>query len=242
MNSEKPRLAGVGIIGGMADLMSPDQVAQLSELFQAPYLDSFGSTETGLPPATGGLIPIGAAPEKLLKKQTCYCEVKLVDGADQEVPDGLPGEVAIRGPTIFSGYVGDTEANDFSFRGGWYHMGDVMIRSAHDASLEFVDRLKYLIKSGGENIYPAELERVILADSRVDEVSVVRKADPKWGEVPVAFVARNDDSLTEQTLVDLCAKSLARYKLPNAVRFIRMDEFPRGSTGKVKREELEKRL
>lgn len=242
MKSETVQLAGVGIIGGMPDLISPDQVAQLSELFQAPYLDSFGSTETGLPPATGALIPIGEAPEKLLKKQTGFCEVKLVDTSDQEVPDGHPGEVAIRGPTLFSGYVGDECANEYSFRGGWYHMGDVMIRSPEDWSLEFVDRLKYLIKSGGENIYPAELERVIIRDSRVDEVSVVRKADPKWGEVAVAFVARNDSSLTEQSLIDFCSKSLARYKLPKSVNFIPIDDFPRGSTGKVKREELEQRL
>jgi fatty-acyl-CoA synthase len=239
MNLARPTLAGVGIVGGMADLISPDQVAELSTLFQAPYLDSFGSTETGLPPATGALIPIGVAPEKLRKRQTGFCEVRLVDAHDQEVSDGTPGEVAIRRITLFSGYVGDAEANENSFRGGWYHMGDVMTRSPDDASLEFVDRIKYLIKSGGENIYPAELERVILRDSRVTEVAVVRQADPKWGEVPVAFVARNDSSFTEETVAEMCAEALARYKHPKAVRFIELDEFPRGSTGKVKRSLLE---
>lgn len=242
MKSIRPNLLGVGIVGGMADLISADQVAEISELFQAPYLDSFGSTETGLAPGTGALIPIGVKPKRLLKRQTGFCEVRLVDEAGQEVPDGRPGEVIIRGPALFSGYVQNPVANEESFRGGWFHMGDVMIRTPGLGTLEFVDRLKYLIKSGGENIYPAELERVILTDPRVDEVSVVRQKNAKWGEVPVAFIARNDESLTQDMVLAACLELLPKFKSPKAVRFIQLDEFPRGSTGKIKRADLEKLL
>src|SRR5204862_4583816 len=129
-----------------------------------------------------------------------FCEVRLVDAEDREVPDGVPGELAMRGPTLFSGYwVGA----DDDFRGGWFHMGDVFVRNP-DGTLDFVDRVKYLIKSGGENIYPAEIERVLLADPRVAEAAVVRRADAQWGEVPVAFVARRDEGLTADDLIARC--------------------------------------
>ncbi len=99
----------------------------------------------------------------------------------------------MRGPTMFSGYWRADEVNETDFRGGWFHMGDVFIRNPY-GTLDFVDRVKYLIKSGGENIYPAEIERVMLQDARVADVAVVRRPDEKWGEVPVAFVARHDDT------------------------------------------------
>ena len=105
----------------------------------------------------------------------------------------MPGELAMRGPTLFSGYWQADETNAHDFRGGWFHMGDVFRRN-DDGTLDFVDRVKYLIKSGGENVYPAEIERVLLSDPRVTEAAVVRATDPKWGEVPVAFVSRRDDT------------------------------------------------
>ena len=103
-----------------------------------------------------------------------------------------PGELCMRGPTLFSGYWRAPEANAKEFRGGWFHMGDVFVRNP-DGTLDFVDRVKYLIKSGGENIYPAEIERVLLQDPRVADAAVVRQPDAKWGEVPIAFVARHDE-------------------------------------------------
>src|SRR5262249_59473245 len=107
------------------------------------------------------LIPIGVAPTKLSKKQSPFCEIRLVDPDDKDVPLGGPGELAMRGPTLFSGYWRADEVNAHDFRGGWFHMGDVFVRTP-DGTLEFVDRVKSLIKTGGENVYPAEIERVIL--------------------------------------------------------------------------------
>lgn len=232
---------GVKVCGVMADLVPPAEIARITTLLDAPYANTFGATETGCPPCSSSLIPIGTAPTKLSKEQSIFCEVRLVDPEDRDVPDGQPGELAMRGPTLFSGYWRNDKTNQEDFRGGWFHMGDVFVRNP-DGSLDFVDRVKYLIKSGGENIYPAEIERVMLADPRVIDAAVVRRADPKWGEVPIAFVARRDDALTADDLYARCRSELAGYKQPKGIHFIDMDDFPRSASGKIQRGELEKRL
>jgi fatty-acyl-CoA synthase len=241
MKAQATKVKGVRVCGAMADLVPPHAIAEVTELLQAPYLNSFGSTETGLPPATRALIAPGQIPERLSKQQSAFCQIKLVDASDQEVAPGMPGELAMRGTTLFSGYWQAHDTNAHDFRGGWFHMGDVFRRNA-DGSLDFVDRVKYLIKSGGENVYPAEIERVLLSDSRVTEVAVVRATDQKWGEVPVAFVSRRDDSVTEADLLELCRRDLASYKRPKQFNFIDFSEFPRSTSGKVQRHELEARL
>jgi len=225
----------------MADLVPAAEVAEITTLLNAPYMNTFGSTETGNPPASAGVIPVGVAPESLSKIQSAYCEVRLVDPDDNDVPDGQPGELAMRGPTLFSGYWRAEETNAKDFRGGWFHMGDVFQRNP-DGTLDFVDRVKYMIKSGGENVYPAEIERVMMQEPRVADVAVVRRPDDKWGEVPIAFVARHDESLDADALKALCRAELAGYKQPKGIHFIGFDEFPRSTSGKIQRHELEKRL
>ncbi|HYW90930.1 MAG TPA: AMP-binding protein [Gammaproteobacteria bacterium] len=241
MRETGTRAAGVKTAGCMADLIPRHQIAEATRLLDAPFVDSFGSTETGMAPASAGLIPVGAVPERLSKVQTSFCEIKLVDPDDREVPDGEPGELAIRGPTLFSGYWGAPRVNAEDFRGGWFHMGDVFVRNA-EGTLDFVDRRKYLIKSGGENIYPAEIERLLLADQRIADAVVVRKADERWGEIPVAFVVRNDPTLAEADVTAVCEGRLARYKMPREVRFVEHEDLPRSTTGKIKRHEIERRL
>jgi acyl-CoA synthetase (AMP-forming)/AMP-acid ligase II len=231
----------IRVCGVMADLVPPAEIARITTLLRAPYANTFGATETGCPPCSSSLIPIGVAPQKLSKQQSPFCEIRLVDPDDRDVADGSPGELAMRGPTMFSGYWQNDDANRHDFRGGWFHMGDVFVRNA-DGSLDFVDRVKYLIKSGGENIYPAEIERVMLQDPPVAEVAVVRAPDPTWGEVPIAFVARHDDSLDEVALSALCRAQLAGFKQPKAIRFIAFSEFPRSASGKVQRHELERKI
>ena len=229
---------GIRAIGAMADLVPRHQLAEITTLLEAPYLNTFGATETGLPPGTGSFIPIGAAPTDLAKRQSGFCEVRLVDPDDRDVPDGEPGECAIRGPTLFSGYWRAPEVNARDFRGGWFHMGDMFVRRP-DGRLDFVDRAKYMIKSGGENVYPAEIERVLLADPRVDDAVVVRRPDPKWGEVPVAVIARNDERLTAEELHARCRRELAGYKQPKDIRFVAFADLPRSTTGKIQRHEVE---
>jgi fatty-acyl-CoA synthase len=238
LRQHEVRPCGIRAIGAMADLVPRHQLAEITTLLNAPYVNSFGATETGLPPATAALITIGDAPTDLAKRQSAFCEVRLVDADDNEVPDGAPGECVIRGPTLFSGYWRAPEVNAKDFRGGWFHMGDMFIRRA-DGRLDFVDRAKYMIKSGGENVYPAEIERVLLAEPRVADAVVVRRPDAKWGEVPVAVVARTDERLTADELYARCRRELAGYKQPKDIRFVAFAELPRSTTGKIQRHEVE---
>ncbi len=231
----------IGLIGAMADLVPRPLLKEITTLLNAPYFNTFGSTETGNPPASASLIPVGEAPESLSKKQNDFCEIRLVDADGNDVVDGEPGELAIRGPSVFSGYWGNDAANQEAFRGGWFHMGDVFRRN-EDGSLDFVDRVKYMIKSGGENIYPAEIEQHIMGDERILDVAVVRKSHEKWGEVPVVFAARSDHALTPEDVIGMCRGRIANYKLPKEVHFIEMDDLPRSTSGKIQRHILEERL
>jgi fatty-acyl-CoA synthase len=232
---------GVKVCGVMADLVPPGEIAKITRLLAAPYANTFGATETGCPPCSSSLLEPGVPPRNLAKQQSPFCEVRLVDPDDRDVVDGRPGELCMRGPTLFSGYWRAAEVNDHEFRGGWFHMGDVFVRNP-DGTLDFVDRVKYLIKSGGESIYPAEIERVLLQHPGVADAAVVRRRDERWGEVPVAFVARHEESLTADELVQLCRAELAGYKQPKGVRFIALEAFPRSASGKIQRHELEKLL
>ncbi|MFO1220143.1 MAG: AMP-binding protein [Burkholderiaceae bacterium] len=228
------------MVGAMADLVPRHQIAELTRLLGAPYLNSFGSTETGLPPASAALLAPGEVPASLAKRQSSLCRIRLVDADDREVPPGTPGELTIRSPALFSGYWNADAANAHDFRGGWFHLGDVFVRHG-DGTLDFVDRLKYLIKSGGENIYPAEIERVLLMHPAVADGAVVRKPDPRWGEVPVAFVALRAPVQAAE-LDAWCRERLAHYKLPREFRIVDAAALPRSSTGKIQRHEIERRM
>ncbi len=237
-NAIQPR--GVRVVGAMADLVPLRQIAELTGLLNAPYINSFGATETGLAPASGTLLAPGAVPASLAKRESAFCSVRLVDADDCDVPVGTPGEAALRGPTLFSGYWNAPEVNAHDFRGGWFHMGDLFVRRA-DGTLDFVDRAKYLIKSGGENIYPAEIERVLLAQPAVADAAVVRRQDERWGEVPVAFVAFKPGAFADtEALRARCREQLAGYKIPGEFRVVDPESFPRSSTGKIQRHEIER--
>ena len=220
---------GIKVCGAMADLVPPHQIAELTGLLDTPYLNSFGATETGLPPGTADLIAPGVVPKTLSKRVSAFCEVRLVDPDGDEVPVGMPGEMAVRGPTLFSGYWNADDTNARDFRNGFFHMGDLFRRNS-DGTIDFVDRAKYLIKTGGENVYPAEIERVLLAHPRVVDAAVVRAFDAKWGESPVAFVACVDGGPQAQELMQLCREYLAGYKRPREIRFISFDDFPRSTS------------
>ena len=232
------RPKGARAVGAMADLVPLAQIAEITTLTGSPFYNTFGATETGLPPCSSVLIPPGTIPQSLSKRQSSLCTIRLVDSEGNTVPDGEPGEMAIRGPTVFSGYWNAPETNARDFKDGWFRMGDLFRRNA-DGSYDFVDRAKYMIKSGGENIYPAEIERVLLADPRVADAAIVRKKDPKWGEVPVAFIAARDETLTAADIEALCRAKLAGYKRPKEVRFIAFEAFPRSTTGKIQRHAME---
>lgn len=231
----------VAAAGCMANLVPPEQIAEVSRLLNAPFLNSFGSTETGAGPASGSAFPPGFVPSSFSKLQSSLCQIKLVDENDVEVRASEIGEMCVRSPMLFSGYWNALDVTEHEFRGGWFHMGDDFRRN-RDGTLDYIDRRKYLIKSGGENIYPAEIELVIKASGRVAEVAVVRQPDTIWGEIPVAFVVRSDPSLTEADVISLLDGRIARYKRPRRVIFIASDELVRNTTGKIQRNLLEDKL
>ncbi len=235
------RIKGAKVVGCMLDLVAPQLVARLSALFGAPFLNSFGMTETGMAPLSAGLVPPGVIPTDTSKHLSSLCELRLLDPAGNDVAAGETGEAAVRGPTVFSGYWNAPEANRDDFATGYFRTGDLFSRTPRGTYI-FVDRAKYMIKSGGENIYPAEIERVLLADVRVVDAVVVRKKDAKWGEVPVVFIARRSDDLTHAEVESVCRRELAGYKRPKEVHFVTLAEMPRSTSGKILRHEMEKRL
>jgi fatty-acyl-CoA synthase len=144
----------------------------------------------------------------------------------------------MRGPTLFSGYWRNEAATESDFRNGWFHMGD-LFRRRPDGFYDFVDRAKYMIKSGGENIYPAEIERVLVGHPDVADAVVVRKKDDRWGEIPVALVVANREGLDVAELRARCRSELAGYKQPKEIRIVAADIITRSTTGKVQRKALE---
>ncbi|HMK35441.1 MAG TPA: long-chain fatty acid--CoA ligase [Desulfomonilaceae bacterium] len=156
----------------------------------------------------------------------------------RELPIGDVGEILCKGPMVFKGYWGNREATSKAIVGDWYRSGDLGRRD-EDGYFSVVDRLKDMIISGGENIYPAELEAVIQTHPSVAEVAVVGVPDDKWGEIPVAFVVKKPDAhLDPSAVVDLCKVKLAAYKCVKGVHFV--DALPRNPVGKVLKTVLRK--
>lgn len=238
LRERRPKVKRLKKFGALADLFAPRELAEMTALLGVPFTNTFGSTETGMPPASAGRLATGIVPTDFAKTESLLCEITLVDEVGEVVADGQPGELLMRGPTLFSGYWNAPEATREAFAGGWYHTGDVFIRRA-DGRLDYVDRRKYLIKSGGENIYPAEIERVALLHPRIVEAVVVRQADPRWGEVPVLVVAADEPAPSAEELIAMCRNELAPYKRPKRVLFVPKGSLPRNNTGKVIRPEVE---
>lgn len=236
----KPK--GIKLIGALADLLPSQSIAEASRLLEAPYWNTFGSTETGMVPAAGTRFLPGHEPLSLAKAHNSLYFWRLVDPENNDVVPGEAGEIAVRGPTVFSGYWNVDDVNAKEFRGGWFHMGDMFVELP-DGTLNFVDRSKYLIKSGGENIYPIEIERILMADPGVAEAVVVRRRDPVWGEVPIAFVVVQKNDVTPDYLMSICRTGLSSYKCPREIRLVRsQDDFPRSTSGKVQRQIVEQWL
>jgi long-chain acyl-CoA synthetase len=158
-------------------------------------------------------------------------EVAITDGEDRPLPADEPGEILCRG-VIMSGYWQNSEASAASLRGGWLHTGDVGILD-EEGYLHLKDRSKDLIISGGSNIYPREVEEVLLTHDAVREVSVIGRPDREWGEVVVAYVV---GAITASELDALCLKHIARFKRPKYYVFV--DALPKNNYGKILKTEL----
>lgn len=166
---------------------------------------------------------------------TPFIEARIVDEAAAEVADGEVGELWLKGPAITPGYWNQPEATAATFQDGWFKTGDAARRE--DGFYELVDRRKDMYISGGENVYPAEVEAVIAALAGVAEVGVASGPSERWGECGHAFVVRGRGStLTSDDVLAHCATRLAKYKQPAVVHFV--DALPRNSAGKIRKDEL----
>jgi len=166
-------------------------------------------------------------------------EVLVADGQDRPLPTGGVGEILVRGDPVMAGYWNNPAASAETLRGGWLHTGDVGSLD-QDGFLTLMDRSKDVIISGGSNIYPREVEEVLLRHPLVSEVSVVGQKHPEWGEVVVAFVVPRGSAPDSAELDALCLDHIARFKRPKAYRYV--EALPKNSTGKVLKTELRKLL
>jgi fatty-acyl-CoA synthase len=208
----------------------------LIEAFHArgvPVIQIYGSTETA-PVAVYQRIPEAYYSVGSMGRAGLHTEVRVVDANGADVGAGVPGEVLVRGKHVAGGYWNDPEATAKAFAGGWFRSGDI---AQYDAQgrFWFKDRIKNIIISGGENIYPAEVERVLREVPGIRECQVVGLPDVRWGMVPVAAVVA-DAGLTREAILAHFEGKLARFKQPREVVFL--PELPKNAMGKVKLDEL----
>jgi acyl-CoA synthetase (AMP-forming)/AMP-acid ligase II len=208
--------------------LSPALMDRIEEGHRVPALEAYGMTEAShqmtsnpLPPdprVAGSVgVPSGA-------------EIRIVDAEGGDLPEGEPGEVAVRGPGVTPGYMNNPEANAEAFFDGWFRTGDRGV--INDGYLHLQGRLKELILRGGENISPHEIENVLLTHPAVDDVVCFGIDDEKYGQVVGAAVTLGTVADTEELRAH-CRKSLAGFKVPQAIYV--MDSIPRTPTGKVQR-------
>jgi len=219
--------------GGPAPLPLLEECARRG----VPVVQTYGLTETAsqavtLAPADA-LRKVGSAGKPLLPM-----EIR-VEQDGRATATGEPGEIVVRGPTVTPGYADRPEETERAIRDGWLHTGDLGLLDA-EGYLYVLDRRNDLIVSGGENVYPAEVEAALLAHSAVAEAGVVGMDEPAWGQVPVAYVVpRPGLSVTPDALIAFCRERLARYKVPARVTLV--DALPRNASGKLLRRELRER-
>jgi fatty-acyl-CoA synthase len=167
-------------------------------------------------------------------------ESRIVDDAGRDVPAGATGELILRTPAMCSGYWNNPEQSAAAIRGEWLYTGD-LARQDDEGYFYVVDRKKDMFISGGENIYPAEIERVLAVHPKIAEVAVIGTPDARWGEVGCAIILlKAGEAMQESEVVEFCAGRIAKFKIPKLVRFVA--DVPRTVTGKIQKNALRKQI
>jgi acyl-CoA synthetase (AMP-forming)/AMP-acid ligase II len=219
-------------ICGSAGAVLPTQTrkAMLERFPGVMIYDWFGQTETGglvcaLRPSEGErkVASVGRA--------LPFIQVRVVDDEDRDVPIGEVGEAVYQGPNIMKEYYKDPEGTARAMRNGWFHSGD-LVRQDEEGYIYIVDRKTDMIISGGENVYPAEVEEVLYRHPKILEAAVIGVYDEQWGEaVKAVVVPKPGETPTEEEIIDFCKQHLASYKKPKSVDFT--DALPRNPAMKV---------
>jgi acyl-CoA synthetase (AMP-forming)/AMP-acid ligase II len=215
-----------------SSILSNETKERLAKLFPNLWgiYDVYGCTE-----ATPSIAILKA--KDSLKKRECvgpavpFLEVRIVDDQDRDLPVGEVGEVICRGPNVMKGYYKEEEATREALRGGWLHTGD-LARMDEEGFIYIVDRKKDMIVSGGENIYPREIEEILYSHSKIEDAAIIGVPDPLWGEsVKAMVVLRKGEAMKEEEVIEYCKSHLASYKKPKSVEFV--ESLPRNPSGKV---------
>lgn len=215
---------------------APNPAAQIERFVRAGIRmsDGFGMSET----CSNYAMPAGDPALLLAKAGSCglpflSMSERIVDEDGNDLPCGEVGELLLSGPSVSPGYWNKPEQTAAAFKDGWFRTGDAAMRD-DDGFLYLVDRRKDMFISGGENVYPAEVEAVLTEIEAIAEAAVVGVADEQWGEVGHAFIIlRDGDSLTSEEVIGYCNKRLARFKVPKAIVF--GADIPRTASGKVQK-------
>ncbi|SDM12689.1 o-succinylbenzoate--CoA ligase [Sediminibacillus halophilus] len=212
---------------------APEPLLEKARLHEIPVFQTYGMTETSSQIVTlspdYALSKLGSAGKPLVPAQLKI----MLEG--NPAPDGTVGEIVVKGPMVTKGYYKNDSANDKSFHDGWLATGDLG-KLDEDGFLYVMDRRKDLIISGGENIYPAEIESVLAGMDGVKEAGVIGREDDQWGQVPVVFIVASHTDLTKEKVFDYCRERLAKFKVPKHVYFIA--ELPRNASNKLVRHKL----
>jgi long-chain acyl-CoA synthetase len=207
---------------------------QFSEAFGVRVLEGYGLSETA-PVATFNHFELPSKPGTV-GQPLFSVEVMCVDDDDQPVPPGRPGEVVIRGHNVMKGYYKRPEATAEVMRNGWFHSGDIGILD-EEGYLSIIDRKKDMILRGGFNVYPRELEEVLMTHPAVSMAAVIGVTDERLGEeIKACIVRRPGAQVTEEEMISWCKEQMAAYKYPRIVEFY--DALPISATGKILKREL----
>ncbi len=207
---------------------APKSLLEQAKLRNVPVFQSYGMTETSSQIVTlspkDALNKIGSSGKPLFPAQL------EIDPVDKSI-----GEIHVKGPMVTNGYFRNDTATGKSLTDGWLATGDLGYLD-DEGFLYVVDRRKDLIISGGENIYPTEIESVLSEMDTVREAAVVGMSDDKWGQVPIAFVVTIDKSVSAEVILEYASQKLAKYKLPKEIHFI--DQLPRNASNKIVKSKL----
>ncbi len=169
-----------------------------------------------------------------------HMQVRVADDENRDLPAGRTGELLIRGPNLMQGYWNRPEATAEAFTAGWFHTGD-LARMDEDGDLYILERKKDMYISGGENVYPAEVEKVLSQHEKIADVAIIGVPDDRWGETGKAFVVpRAGHVLTKEEVLEFLQGKVAKYKFPTHVEFV--PELPLTASGKIKKADLKERF
>lgn len=217
------------VAGSAAASISAELVNELERTFNVDFFEAYGATEIS---STATYTRLRHPKPGSIGRPLHGYRVKLLDSYEEEVPIGEVGEFVVKGPGVFQGYWELPEDTKNAFTSdGWYKTGD-LARQDEEGYLYIVDRKKDMIVSGGYNIYPRELEEILITHPALADVTVIGESDINLGEIPVAFVIpKKDIDVSPEDILAFCSERMAKYKIPRLIQFV--EEFPRTGSGKV---------